>query len=358
MVKINLLNTPEEEDSSSQEKRMETPSEESSKTEMDFSFIQPEEEPPENRTTIPAPEPVSEPETEEGVLFDSTPTVESGEEESFSYESPKKKRLFIILGIIGVLLLAALFVLLWLGPEREPTATKTPEQPPAEPQTTVPSTVPTASTPVLPAPLKNAYLRNKSENTFYLNYATNFVNSSTRDMGVSLVVMTPGALYISILADSRDEIARFRRTVKDRFPDIQMSVESITEKIIEDQKKLQADFYVPLPNSPASGGGDFKEALEERDVIPAIRRLASTNGVRIIRFLKGAHFRKATTSTTAYYLRISGNKNALFSFFSQIARDFPAVKFNKISVYPQNSQIISGGTLEARVDLTLITPNE
>ncbi len=363
MVKINLLDTPEEE-SSSRKQKAETPPIETPKSEMDFSFLQPEETapPPEAQMSAVEPETFARQTTEEDILFTAPDSGDEKGDDTFTYESSSKKKLFIILGVILVLLLAALFVILWMGPgeEKPPTAMAPSEsgvKPATPPSTVAPTnnTSPSGRSPML----QRVYARNNGENQYYLNYASNLLGISTAQAGLSMVVLAPGAIYVSVLADSRDDIALFRRAVKDKLPGAQLQIQNISPRLIQNEQKLMADFFIPLSGSvPAKPPGDNVELLRGGAVLSALRAQAQSNRLRISQLKQGKKYREGIFNIIPYYMQVSGNKTAIINFLSSLTRKYPAIKFTKVSIFPSTAGVIGQGSVKARIEMIVTIPTD
>ncbi|GEM_PF-7101256 len=363
MVKINLLDTPEDEPSFRKQKS-ETPPVETPKSEMDFSFLQPEETTPPPEPQIAPAEPATFPRqsTEEDVLFAPPGTTDEKTEDTFTYESGSKKKLFIILGVIVVLLLVALFVILWMGPEPESPSTVTPPVksggPPGAGQ---PGTSPTAQTSqnrVSPM-LQRVYAQNNGENQFYLNYATNLLGISTARAGLSMVVIAPGAIYVSVLADSRDDIARFRQAAKDKLPGMQLQIQNISPRIVQDQQKLMADFFIPLSGSATpKPPGNTVEPLSEGAVLSTLRAQAHSTRLRVVRLKQGQKHRTGVLNIIPCYMTVSGSKSAIIKFLTELTRKYPAIQLTKVSIFPSGTGVIHQGNVKARIEMNVTTPTD
>ncbi|NIU01686.1 MAG: hypothetical protein GWN01_12460 [Nitrosopumilaceae archaeon] len=332
----------------SEEKKKDTEQQESKESEIDFSLFQPREE--STPLTISQEEPVTQTSASpSSAQFTEEETGEE-EEEPISFEgSFSKKKTFWFIGIGIAIVLIALFITLLLGPDtsEETTASR-------ETSTNVrgPS-APTGEQSSVPAFLQNQFAQNQQQNQHYLNLAKNFLSLRVPNAGYSMLVFTSTDLYVSVLANSRNEVAEFRQAVKEYYPRIKMNIESVEPKFVNGQEKLLADFSIPIAQTLSSGSASASqsEALNSENIQTAFTRLAREHGLNTTYFKKGDKEAGRNMQQNYFYANVIGsNRSSVLSYLSELAAKFPSIKMIKISIYPVTSAIIQTGNIKARIE--------
>ena len=73
-------------------------------------------------------------------------------------------------------------------------------------------------------------------------------------------------------------------------------------------------------------------------------------------FKTGDQERDGSFRKTYYYMNIRGSQSSVIKYVQELAGNFPAINIFKISLYPTNSQTISGGNITARIELIFYSP--
>lgn len=351
MVKVNLLDFPEEKKPSG-EKKKDSSEPETTKSKVDLPFFDREEK-------------SADTETKKNPFFEEEPSKRPDsrlERESFKSEydegppsfdsSFSRSRMIIILGAIGIILLL-LFIFLWIGPGSDESETR------PEITLTTPEETGAPETPgnTVPAFVQAQFRQNQAINQSYTNYAQNFLNVSSSSAAYKMLVLTSGYLYMSVLGDSRDAIAEFRRALKSQFPGVQIDIKSIQDKYVNGEKKILADFSVPI--SPAASGGSssaFSPPAGSGDSRSIVSSYAQKHNLRILYSQQGEQEREGQFLKTYYYATLNGDQSSILNFLREISQARPDIHFIKVSIYTSNSHTINGGNVNARIEIATYNP--
>lgn len=354
MVKFNAMDIPEEQ-KSSRDKRS-TPSEsEKAKSKEDILFFTEQEE-----------KPTVETETKSSFFDDEPPkrqppfTPREAFKSDYAEEPPgfdssfPKNRMILILGAIGLALII-LFIYLWLGPGSGDSG-DTQDITFTTPSETAPTTTEPSST--LPAYVTTQFAQNQGKNQFYLNYANNLLGVGSSSYGYTLLVTTSDGIYMSVLGDSRDAIAEFRRAIKDQYPGLVMNVTSTQDKYVNGNKKILADFSVPV-TTPGAGNtaSSSMRSFTPTDVRSLVSSLAQKNNLQTSYFQQGDQEREGQFQKTFYYAIVNGSRSSIVQFLQEMSQTHPEINFIKISMYPYNTGVINGTNLNARIELAYYNPS-
>jgi len=360
MVRLNLLESPKTPKGVPEE----IPSSESIEKEPDREF------------TFDAVESIFTEKEESSPLSEGTPidleekTVEMPEEQesefmkessgvsddtSFTFEDTASKKRFLLMGaaVVGILLIFGLLYMVFNPVEKQPTKETTSAESPAAKTPTTEAKSQTDS------PLQQLYQRNAAENTYYLQVLQKLMDTQVQKVDYSLVIVTPGKIYFSIIADSRDAIAEQHMKLKDVFPGMAFSIESVQSKFLNDRSRLVADFSVnfQLPNRIRQAGRTSVPPVAPISNIRSLfTRLAKENSLSVKYFKEGYRSSDRISQKIYYYTTITGTKNRIVKFLNTVADKYPQVRFAKISIYPFNLESINSEQLTARITLVLINP--
>lgn len=361
MVRINLLDDPLQfaanKQSPEEEAAVEKPVEE------DFSFdsmekmFHPEES--DVAAAAPAEESIREPH-ESG---DSESTVESAKTslESEVYDefdsSLPKKRMFVIGGIVGgVLILALSLYFIFGGSKEEPSSPKltktSSEKAPAG------AAGGTNASP-LSGPFQTILTENVNQNSRHLNFVNALVGAASSGAGYSLIITSGNRVYFSILAKNRDEIAQFRIQLKKDFPGDLFTLESIQSKMVNGTPLLLADFGTNLkaPGGQKAGARPLRAGnLTTTNIRTVFNGIARKYKLRPKYFKQGYRVPGRLFTKNYYYSTLSGKKQGILKFLGELNRSYPELNFAKISIYPANLSTIDNSTITARITFILFSP--
>lgn len=349
MLDFNLKEIPEEQ-KSSQEKKREASGYESNKSKVDFSFFPDPEEKPAGEVARKEPLFEEEPPKTPPSAFNRQRFRNDYPEEPVDYTSRSGKTwLYVLLGIIGVALIT-IFVFLLVGPG------ETKKQTPAYTLTPTPDSLPKPQQ-VVPPYLQTQLAQNQGKNQLYVNYLNSLLNSATSTSNYYLLAITNGNLYLSILGDSREAIAEYRRALKNQYPGILMNAVSTQDKYVDGQKKLLADFYIPLAAPSASSALTLTaKPAGSGEIRAALSIVAQKYGLKTSYLQQGEQVKEGNLRKTYLYTQLNGSKSAMINFLQDISRSYPALQFLKISFYPSNALTMEGETINARIEAAAYDP--
>ncbi len=304
----------------------------------------------------PPPEPIGmdaepAPESTDTTAEDMNLDAPEPEEEVAGFESSfPKKRVFLILGIVIVLILGGvlLFILLSSPEETPPTAEATPQE----------SVSPNASetqTPPQPA-IDPALLRQLAANKAHNEAITKLTGSvfATRAGGAApaFVVTEGNNFIITVRAATVDDAARFRMAFKEKFPNVTIS--SMGKSVNAGGKGGYWDLALPMPAAkPASSGVEGKR-LSVAAFQNGVQKLARQNGLRNVKIQKGPRVADRSFRSQIFYVEVNGKLNNIIAFLNQLTSDFPAARIAKLRMgYPNFNT--SAPRVDAQLDIYVLT---
>ncbi len=355
MLKVNLMNLPDDEDQPKKPEQNipEVPTV-TDRKKMDFSFFDPDEEPVAETITETPASPPEEPLRQEENPFSVAEEDLSEEEPDYDSAFPKT-RLFVFIGIGVVLILGALFLIYKLyrpGTTEAPAAGQNIERPAStgENLTTPPP-------PAIPPALQSRYRQNMARNTEGLRFTRGFLNSGAKNTDHTLIVYTSDQILTSVLANSRDDIARYRQAVKSRFPNLQLNIETVEDKFVNGRKKLLAGFSIPI--KPGRGGSapvPSASPLTFQEFQSQLRALQKKYGIKTAYRKVGERRRERSLNITYFYTTLTGSRTAIMNFLKEVTQRFPGMKINKLSIYPNGATSLSQGRVNARLEISYFAP--
>lgn len=391
MVKLNLLDLPGQQTATTAADPVaERP--DLSKSELDFSFFQQEEEvaapsidlgpqsdppaapPPRPSANDPrgryvydrddrdpsqaVPNPFNQPQSptrEHSHIFQDDESSNNFEE---SYASSNwMKYAGIAIGVLAILGLLWWGYTMFTGPGSTDPVDPIVENPvPSDPD---PLPEETAAN-LIPDYVADKYSENITNNVFNLNYAGNFLKAGIPSANYRLLVVTPGYLYMSVLGNSRDDIAEFRRSVKKSYPAVLLTPEAEEDRFLDNGgQQLMIDFSSPIKDRPSRTATSSRtEIVTETEVANAIRSLADGNNVQIIYSKRGADISSESFRKATHYITLLGNQSNTLNYLEELGQNYPAIAVSKAAFYPERGTgRMGGGRIKTRVDLAFLAPN-
>lgn len=355
MVKINFLDIPDKQKQGG-ESSEDLTTYKSPREEMDFSFFQPEQD--ESTVDVqPREHPAASEVGDEdpASVFDETARFpEDGEtNEPTMFDEGAGTRKFLLWGGIAAIVLI-LAVGAWFLIKSMSGGSTTPTT-----ETTTPETVtPQPAEPAVPAAVQRRYAANQRENSSQLDYASNFLTTRPGNVDYQMMVLANGNIYVSVVGASREEIAIYRRAMKDAYPGLQMVAESDRTILVNGDSRLMVDFYVPVPEgSGGGGGGDRDYTNAETDLNGAVRALSGKHNLRLSGFREGDRSRGGDFAQTPVYMTLTGSQSGILAFLKELTGRVPGANFRKLSLYSDNAETMGGGRLRVRVELLHYQPS-
>lgn len=392
MVKLNLLDLPNNE-GQTQTIEPKRPIEESRHSEIDFSFFQPDDDQSTIQVGVPEPPPPQPaPELQDDSTIQQNPFAI---QDNFQNEYPADStgfestapRAWIpwTFGILFLLGLVGFGGWWWMNnsssipTRRSPIATPS-ETPPissedplannnaSDPGSTNNNATPANNTPD-PAPantnnnrpanfgndVQQQIARNNGENQYHLNFANQFLGISSPNTAYSLLVVTPGHVYLSVLGDTRDDIAVFRTKVKEnaRLASLQLKTEKAEMVLVDGEQKFLNDLSIEIATRNAAPIAAAGGQLAANNVRTTLRQLSDKHRLTTTYFQQGESTRNGRFRTINFYTKVSGSQSAVLSYLGEMARLHPSMRINKISIYPASGSTLNNGRVESRIEVTL-----
>lgn len=213
---------------------------------------------------------------------------------------------------------------------------------------------------LIPDYVADKYAENITNNVFNLNYASNFLKAGIPSANYRLLVVTPGYLYMSVLGNSRDDIAEFRRSVKKSYPAVLLTPEAEEDRFLDNGgQQLMIDFSSPIKDRPSRTATSSRtEIVTETEVANAIRSLADGNNVQIIYSKRGADINNESFRKATHYITLLGNQTNTLNYLEELGQNYPAIAVSKAAFYPERGTgRMGGGRIKTRVDLAFLAPN-
>ncbi|GAB4370279.1 MAG: hypothetical protein Kow0042_12440 [Calditrichia bacterium] len=277
-----------------------------------------------------------------------------GSERDIGYKNPfVQNKIFYILGIVAIFLIVIIFVIMkfWGADKELRTASEiAAERLLSEEAASEKSTSESLLMPV--------FRQNVSTNQTLNDQLQKLLEHQSATAKYSLIVMTPSEINMTILAASRDDVARFHLDLKKAFPELGFDIVSVQSKLENGHPMIYADLSAELKGATAAASAPIEPATRKIDDISReLRRLAEQHGVGIQYWKEGKNIPQKGYEEVFYYIQASGSRANLLNFFSDLSRQYPMLKINKFSIYPDNLDTISDKKLSSRLNLTYYRMN-
>lgn len=254
-----------------------------------------------------------------------------------------QKRIYIIFGAAAALLLVIIFFIFQFmksGAEK-PAVSGT------ESETS------TSQSPAISQGIMPVYQTNVASNNFLDARLQDFFAKKPASADYSLIVMTPTEINLTVLGDSRDQIAQFTVDLKKAFPALAFHLVSVQNKYEDGNQLIYADLSTPISSRQiASPVSKISVDIQPKDIKKELTGLAQKNQVNLPYFKQGKIIDHNGYQETLYYVNLSGQKDNIMKFLSGVISAYPMIRINKLSIFPYNLQTISGQNLSTRLTLS------
>ncbi len=203
------------------------------------------------------------------------------------------------------------------------------------------------------------YQENVANNRFIEKHLEVFLAGRPRSAEYSLIVISSHEINLTVLAQSRDDVARFHLDLKKAFPGFGFQIISVQPKFEGDRQVLYADISARITPPKAAAAGTMQPgtfALQVDNIEGALRQLAGSNRVKLQYFKQGKSFDKINYREIYCYANLQGQKNNMISFLKALINKYPGIRINKISIFPYNLAPISDRSLSTRINFTYYNP--
>jgi hypothetical protein len=227
-------------------------------------------------------------------------------------------------------------------------------------KTTLPQ-APMESKPPVPQPAVNpltgVFQKNLGINS-YLNISLQqIIAKKSGTIRFALVVLTPGEINLTVISDASDKVARFKNDLNKSFANLNFTTIATQTKMINRNQMIFADLSTKispssLPTSSAAVGDIKSPAAFDQELGSLIKKHRLT-----LEYLKtGKTIDNGQYQTNHFYLNVSGKKEGVLNFISDISTSFPAAQISKISLNPSNLTTYSDSYLSTRINISYLNP--
>jgi len=286
-------------------------------------------------------------EPERGMIMSSDDDEEIG---AFRKSSSQKK-LYMIFGGAAILVIIVIFIILQFMQKETVPVTKTPAS----------GAKTAAEQPASPSPaldkMAPIFSQNVASNAQLKGNLEKMISTKSQAAKYSLIVISPSEVTATVLANSREDIARFHIELKKAMPNLAFRIASVQAKISEGNEMLYADLTAPLKPVKAAGAAPPPAVAQPQNIVNELKGLAARHHIKLQYLKEGKIFNRGTYRETLYYANATGKKSQILSFFSDLTTTYPMVRVNKFSIYPYNLETISDQNLSTRINLSYFNPH-
>ncbi len=265
-------------------------------------------------------------------------------------QDSSKKKFFTIFGIGAVIIIALIVALTFLMREGKKPATG---QPAAAGETSEQPGSATGQTAAQTQGMLPIYQANLANNVFIENQLKSFLSGKPNSADYSLIVITPREINLTVLADSRDQVAKFHIDLKKAFPAFGFRILSVQPKFENDHDMFYADISGTIKDKPSSAplpAGPFD--ANPQNLESGLRSLAQNDKVQMQYFKEGQFFDQSNYREQLCYANLQGTRTNIIKFLNDLNRKYPIIKINKFSVFPYNLAPISDNRLSTRINFS------
>ncbi len=309
------------------------PSQSASLETFDLSFdttesLVPRSEAPEQETSQDSFVQELQEETAKTIQEESAETTEYEDETSFSFGDQNKKTLIAVttIGIIAILVLFLLIFVFRKGEEKV-------EQPIAE----VPAKTEAEATSEKSASeqeILSIYQKNLATNLFIGQLLQKVLGGKTNGAQLDVVVITPGDMNLSAVADSRDKLVQFHLTLKHKLLKLPIQMFPIQEKYENGKKYYYAGMSANLtPSRIPPENQEVQITAQPQNIETELRQLAQAYHLEVARLKQGQIRTGNLYETISYYLHLNGTRKNVVQFLDEVVKRYPMIRFDEVSLY-------------------------
>ena len=275
------------------------------------------------------------------------------EEESFDHFS--KRKIFITVAIIFIVL-AAVIVYLFILPKKEENLTPQMSDVSTEEPTQDQSSSASQSTPGVQPNILNIFSKNRAKNDYSLNLAQKLMNTSNPDVSLAIMIISPDQIQFSAIADSRNALTSYQDNLKSQFPGTNIRLVNSEDMPISGQNKILADFTFSQTGPNSSPQISNFKLIKASDIKSTLNSLAQKHKLNLQYFKEGQKSQNKEFVQTKYYCNLVGDSNVLMKFIKEIIDSYPAIIFSKIAFNPSSLSTAGTSQFTARITMILNEP--
>jgi len=207
------------------------------------------------------------------------------------------------------------------------------------------------------AQLKPIFENNAGSNLFLTQQVENTITRKPKSADLSLIVITPSEIKLTVLSDSRDSFAQFKVDLAKALPGLQFKTIAIQSKFENEREAIYADLSAPLSGKKSQGAAVSNQQLETPgNFKSSLQSLSQKYKTKIQKYKQGKSVDQGIYTQTLFYVNLLGARANLLKLISDLGQTLPNVHYNKISIFPYNLNTISDNNLVARINLTYYNP--
>lgn len=206
-------------------------------------------------------------------------------------------------------------------------------------------------------PLTPVFQKNLGSNSYLNTTLQQIISKKSGTVRFAMVIITPGEINLTVISDAADKVARFKNDLNKSFTGLKFTTIATQTEMINRNQMIFADLSSKispssLPTSSASVGSVKPPSTFNQEVGNLIKKYRLT-----LEYLKTGKIIDASQyQINHFYLNVSGNKEGILNFISDISTSFPAAQITKISLNPSNLTTYSDSYISARINISYINP--
>lgn len=281
------------------------------------------------------------------------PVFETVSDDTGYYPSKSKKKIFLIPLIIviivaigfGVFQVIQKFPISSLFKSEKSTQKKTAT-------TTEKQSVPTIAQPVL-----ETYQNNLGINLFIQDKLKKIISLRSNTTRFSLIVITPSEINLTVVSDSEDKISQFRTNLTNLSNDLNFRNLSTKSQTINNKKMYFADFNSKIaPASITPYSDDLTKLKQVFDIQTEMTNLTKANKLKLDYLKNGRALDGNLFQERFHYMGVSGNREGMINFLTELTSSYPLLRINKISANPSNFVTYSDSYITLRFNISYYQP--
>lgn len=281
------------------------------------------------------------------------PIFETISDDTRYYPDKSKKKIFLIPLIViiilaigfGVFQIIQKFPISSLFKSEKSTQKKTAP-------TTEAQSVPTIAQPVL-----EIYQNNLGINLFIQDKLKKIISLRSNTTRFSLIVITPGEINLTVVSDSEDKISQFRRNLTNLLNDLNFRILSTRSQTINNKKMYFADFSSKIaPASITPYSDDPTKLKQSFDIRTEMTNLTKAHKLKLDYLKNGRALDGNLFQERFHYMGVSGNREGMINFLTELTSSYPLLRINKISANPSNFVTYSDSYVTLRFNISYYQP--
>lgn len=218
------------------------------------------------------------------------------------------------------------------------TIKKPPPRTPAEKPTTIPA----------------VYQENTAINQSIYTRLQQLISQKPATVRYALVVLTPSEINLTLVSDSEGKITQFKNDLNKEISGLNLKTLSSRKRIINNTTMYFADLKTSTIMLSSATGPITASTLTSTNLLEEIRAAAKKHKIQIEKIQSGKRRDTPSFSENPYYLNVSGSKDNLLNFLSEMLSGNLTIRLVKLSLNPTNMVTFSDQQLSVRINVSQI----